>query len=301
MDLLKTKAFLNKNKISFLENEPMHTHCSFKTGGNADIFVAANSVDNVKNILDFCRETNTPITVIGNGSNLLISDRGIEGIVLSLNELNKMEIDQDTLTLQSGVSLSRACLLALEHSLTGLEFAYGIPGSIGGAVYMNAGAYGGEIADIIVSATVLTPTGEIITIEKDSMALGYRTSIFKTKGYIILSAKFSLKKGNNTEIKAKMDELMNKRRDKQPLQYPSAGSTFKRPQGHFAGALIEQAGLMGKTVGGAMVSEKHAGFIINYNDATTDNIVDLINEVKKEVKEKFGIELEKEIIYIGRE
>ena len=300
MDLLKTKAFLNENKISYLENEPMNTHCSFKTGGNADIFVAANSVDDVKNIIDFCRETNTPLTVIGNGSNLLVSDRGIEGIILSLTELNKAEVDQNTLTLQSGISLSRACLLALENSLTGLEFAYGIPGSIGGAVYMNAGAYGGEMADIIVSATVLTPTGNIITIEKGGMELGYRTSIFKTKGCIILSAKFCLEKGEKTEIKAKMDELMNRRRDKQPLQYPSAGSTFKRPKGHFAGALIEQAGLKGSTVGGAMVSEKHAGFIINYNDATTDNIVDLIKYVKKSVKEKFGIELEKEIIYIGR-
>ncbi len=300
MNLLKAKAFLEENNITYRENEPMHLHCSFKTGGNADIFVAVNSVEELKAVFNLCRTYSLPLTVLGNGSNLLISDRGIEGIVLSLAGLNKAEVSGNTLTLEAGVTLTRACISALENSLTGLEFAYGIPGSIGGAVYMNAGAYGGEIADVIVSATVLAENGEIIKIKRSDMSLGYRKSIFKEKGYIILSAKFCLNKGNSTEIKAKMDELMNRRRDKQPLQFPSAGSTFKRPEGHFAGALIEESGLKGKTVGGAMVSEKHAGFIINHNNATTDDILTLIDEVKKAVNEKFGIELEREIIFVGR-
>ncbi len=301
MDLLKTKAFLEENRIPYRENEPMNIHCSFKTGGNADVFVTANSVTDIKIVFDFCKAEQMPLTVLGNGTNLLISDRGICGIVLSLEKLCKTEVSGNTIILESGVSLTGACVTALENSLSGLEFAYGIPGSIGGAVFMNAGAYGGEIRDVIVSATVLTDNGKIITVKKEDMALGYRTSIFKTNGYIILSVEFLLQNGNKDEIKSKMDELMGRRRDKQPLQFPSAGSTFKRPEGYFAGALIENAGLKGKTFGGAMVSEKHAGFIINYKNATSDDILGLVDLVKKSVKEKFGVELEKEIIYIGRE
>lgn len=301
MNLKLITAFLKENCIPYTENESMALHTTFKTGGNADVFVLPDTAEQLKGITGFCRENNIPVTVIGNGSNILVSDRGIEGVVITLAKLNSITLqDTETVTCGAGVPLTAVCLYALKHSLSGLEFAYGIPGSVGGALYMNAGAYGGEIKNVIFSADVLDKNGNITTVLAEDMCLGYRTSIFKTDKSIILSATFKLQKGDEAEIKSNMDELMSRRRDKQPLEYPSAGSTFKRPAGNFAGALIEQSGLKGTAVGGAMVSEKHAGFIINYNKATSGDVLRLIEKVQQSVFEKHGVMLEPEVIYLGR-
>ena len=240
--------------------------------------------------------------ILGNGSNLLVSDNGIEGAVITLDgDFKEITVDGDIITSGSGAKLSRLCSVALENSLTGLEFAYGIPGSVGGAMYMNAGAYGGEMKDVALSVTALTPDGEIREVPAEELALGYRTSIFKTNGDIILFAKYKLAQGDPAAIKEKMDDVMNRRKTKQPLEYPSAGSVFKRPEGAFAGTLIEQCGLKGKTVGGAQVSEKHAGFIINIGGATCDDVMGLVKLVQDTVKAETGYFLEREIIRTGRE
>lgn len=301
MNLKLITAFLEQNNILFSENENMASHTTFKTGGNADVFVCPETAEQLKCVIDHCRENNIPVTVIGNGSNILVSDNGIEGVVITLAKINNISLSgTEEITCGAGASLTAVCLFALKHSLTGLEFAYGIPGSVGGALYMNAGAYGGEIKNVVFSAQVLDKSGDITTVEEKDMLLGYRTSAFKTNGSIIISVTLKLQTGKPNEIKAEMDELMSRRRDKQPLEYPSAGSTFKRPAGHFAGALIEQSNLKGTCAGGAMVSEKHAGFIINYNNATTGDILALIENVQKTVYKKYGVMLEPEVIYIGR-
>ena len=237
---------------------------------------------------------------MGNGSNLLVSDGGIEGAVISLAGINGISSDGEKITCGAGAMLSSVCLKALSLSLTGLEFAYGIPGTAGGALYMNAGAYGGQMADVIESAECLTASGEIKTLKKEDMQLGYRSSVFKNGGLIIISLTLALKKGDKTEIKAEMDDLLNRRKQKQPLEYPSAGSTFKRPEGYFAGALIEKNGLKGLTVGGAQVSEKHAGFVINRGGATAADVKALIGKIQKKVFENDGVMLEPEVIFTGR-
>lgn len=292
--------FLENENIEYRQNEPMRAHTTFKIGGEADIFIIPASPAALIYAVKKCNELEIPYFILGNGSNLLVSDGGIEGAVIRLSGINSIISDGEKITCGAGAMLSSVCLKALSLSLTGLEFAYGIPGTAGGALYMNAGAYGGQTADVIESAECLTASGEIKTLKKEDMRLGYRSSVFKKGGLIIISLTLALKKGDKTEIKAEMDDLLNRRKQKQPLEYPSAGSTFKRPEGYFAGALIEKNGLKGLTVGGAQVSEKHAGFVINRGGATAADVKALIGKIQKKVFENDGVMLEPEVIFTGR-
>lgn len=275
----------------------MKEHTSFKTGGNADILINPKDDEAVKAILTFAKEKDTPLTVVGNSSNMLVSDDGIKGIVIkTAGGLNDISLSDSMITAGAGVSLARLCIYALDNSLSGLEFAYGIPGTVGGAVYMNAGAYGGEIKDVLKGITHITP--ELITEQKSvgELSLSYRHSFYSDNdGYFILNAQFELQKDDPKLIKERMDDFLSRRKSKQPIEYPSAGSTFKRPEGYFAGKLIEDCGLKGHRIGGAMVSEKHAGFVINYDNATTEDILNLITYIQKTVKEKTGVTLETEV------
>ncbi len=295
------EEFCQDNKISFKKDEIMKNHTSFKIGGKADYFVECSNLETLKAVINAVRSRDIPYFILGKGSNLLVSDKGVRGVVISLCGMDEVTVDGKEITAGAGVTLARLCTVALEHSLTGLEFAYGIPGSVGGALYMNAGAYGGEMSQVVVSATILDNNGNVKEIALEGMRLGYRTSIFKTSGYIILSVKFALKKGEEAEIKAKMDDFMCRRKDKQPLEFPSAGSTFKRPIGNFAGALIEKNNLKGVSIGGAMVSEKHAGFVINYDNATAKDVKALMEKIKSTVLENDKVELEPEVIFVGEE
>ena len=292
--------FLENENIEYRQNEPMRAHTTFKIGGEADIFIIPASPAALIYAVKKCNELEIPYFILGNGSNLLVSDGGIEGAVISLSGINGISSDGEKITCGAGAMLSSVCLKALSLSLTGLEFAYGIPGTAGGALYMNAGAYGGQMADVIESAECLTALGEIKTLKKEDMRLGYRSSVFKNGGLIIISLTLALEKGDKTEIKTEMDDLLNRRKQKQPLEYPSAGSTFKRPEGYFAGALIEKNGLKGLTVGGAQVSEKHAGFVINRGGATAADVKALIGKIQKKVFENDGVMLEPEVIFKGR-
>lgn len=297
-DLFKVK--LSELNIEYNASEPMRDHTSFKIGGDAEVFITVKTISELKSVLSLCREYNVPYLLIGNGSNLLVSDEGIKGAVIRLEgDFKKIEVDGDYITAGAGASLTKLCLDALKNSLTGLEFGYGIPGSVGGAAYMNAGAYGGEMKDVIVSCTHLDPNLNVGTFTLDELDLSYRHSVYMKDKYVILSVKVKLQKGDSTAIKAHMDLFMQKRMDKQPLDLPSAGSVFKRPEGAFAAALIEESGLKGKSVGGAQVSEKHSGFIVNKGNATCKDVLDLVEIVKKDVKEKTGFDLEREIIYIS--
>lgn len=300
MGLDALKKYCDENRVSYKTDEMMCCHTSFKIGGAADIFITVSSLQELKGVLQVCKAQNIPHFIIGKGSNLLVSDKGIEGAVISLCYMNDISIEKDEIKCGAGVSLSEVCRKALNNSLSGLEFAYGIPGSVGGAVFMNAGAYGGEIADVILSACCIDKDGKVITVQKNEMNLGYRTSIFKTEDMTVLSAVFGLKKADKGIIEGKMQEYIGKRRDKQPLEYPSAGSFFKRPTGYFAGALIEKNGLKGFTVGGAKVSEKHAGFVINSGNATSEDVEKLSREVREKVFAAEGVMLEPEVIFIGR-
>ena len=291
---------LKEKNIAFSSDEAMSLHTSFKIGGNADIFVCPETEEQLKLVLKAAKENTVPVFILGKGSNLLVSDEGIEGAVVSISCLDAIIADGNEITCGAGAHLSKLCTSALQNSLSGLEFAYGIPGSVGGALYMNAGAYGGEMAGVVKGAYCLNENGESVYISKEDMELGYRTSIFKTNGLIITSVVFALSNGDEAEIKAKMDELMERRKSKQPLEYPSAGSTFKRPEGNFAGTLIEQNGLKGLTVGGAQVSEKHAGFVINVGGATCKDVKELIASIRKTVLENSGVALETEVISVGR-
>ncbi|MGI6278931.1 MAG: UDP-N-acetylmuramate dehydrogenase [Acutalibacteraceae bacterium] len=295
------ESFCSELGLDVKRNEPMCKHTSFKTGGAADIFINIGCASVLSTLLETAKALCVPVTVIGKGSNLLVSDRGIEGAVINLSDMDEISVEEDTITAGAGASLSALCVAAANAGLSGLEFAYGIPGSVGGALYMNAGAYGGEISQVAVSAEYVTLSGQTGIIEKKDMQLGYRTSIFKTAGDIIITkAVFRLKKGDSKEIWNKMNEYMEKRKLSQPLEFPSAGSTFKRPKGHFAGTLIEQNNLKGVSVGGAAVSQKHAGFIINTGGATTDDILKLIELVKSTVQKNNGVLLEPEVIFVGR-
>ncbi len=292
--------FLESENIEYRQNEPMRAHTTFKIGGEADIFIIPASPAALIYAVKKCGELEIPYFILGNGSNLLVSDGGIEGAVISLSGINGISYDGEKITCGAGAMLSSACLKALSLSLTGLEFAYGIPGTAGGALYMNAGAYGGQMADVIESAECLTASGEIKTLKKENMQLGYRSSVFKNGGLIIISLTLALKKGDKTEIKAEMDDLLNRRKQKQPLEYPSAGSTFKRPEGYFAGALIEKNGLKGSAVGVAQVSEKDAGLFINRGGAPAADVKALIGKIQKKVFENDGVMLEPEVIFKGR-
>ncbi len=281
-------------------DEPMKKHITFRVGGNADYFVTPNTVEEVKNVIALCKQEEMPYYILGNGSNLLVSDQGYRGVIIQIyKEMSKIEVAGDLIKAQAGALLSKIGSLALEQGLTGFEFASGIPGTLGGAVVMNAGAYGGEIKDIIEEATVLTPEGELLKLKKDELELGYRTSIIAKRDYIVLEAVIRLEAGDKEAIKQRMDELRFQRTSKQPLEYPSAGSTFKRPEGYFAGKLIQDAGLRGFQVGGAQVSEKHCGFVINKDNATAADVMELMRQVSAIVKEKFGVELEPEVKRLG--
>lgn len=279
-----------------LQNEPMKKHTTFRIGGPCDIFVKPRSIEEIRQIIEVVKENKVPYYVVGNGSNLLVSDDGYRGVIINLfNNFSDITVEGNTITASAGALLGKIGYIALKNSLTGFEFATGIPGTLGGAVVMNAGAYGGEMKDVLSEVTVLTKEGELLTLKADELELGYRTSIIAKKDYIVLEGKIQLKPGEPDKIKAVIDDLAFRRRDKQPLEYPSAGSTFKRPKDNFAGKLIMDAGLRGYTSGGAMVSDKHCGFVINKGDATCEDVIKLTDHVKEEVKNQFGIELELEV------
>ena len=286
---------------NYTENESMIEHTTFRIGGPADLFVVPTTVEGLAAVVSACNKEGIYCFILGNGSNVLVSDKGIRGVVVSTAAcLNNIElIGAYEIKCGAGVKLSRLSDLACENSLTGAEFAWGIPGTVGGAVYMNAGAYDGEMKDILVSCEYLTPDGELHTMLADEMDLSYRHSAFSENGYVIVSATVRLKAGDKGEIRAKMDDFMHRRKSKQPLEFPSAGSTFKRPVGGFAAALIDECGLKGYSVGGAQVSEKHAGFVINKGGATCFDVMRLVEHIKKEVFLNKSIKLECEIRVIG--
>lgn len=283
-------------------NEPMSRHTTFKIGGPADRFVTVENECALKQILSSAKSAQLPVFVLGNGSNLLVSDKGIRGVVLHLaGDFKTVRLLSDGCTVKAGsaASLAGVCALARSHSLTGLEFAWGIPGFVGGAVYMNAGAYGGEIKDVVTKITHITADGEVVSISGQQAELAYRHSRYIGSDDIILSAEFTLNHGESTAIAAKMEELMNRRKEKQPYEMPSAGSVFKRPQNGFAAALIDECGLKGRSVGGAQISPKHAGFIVNTGGAACADVLELIEIVKAEVLKKTGTALECEVRVTG--
>ncbi len=294
IDLLK-----NKN-IMFLEDEPMSRHTSFKIGGNCKILAYPNNVTQVQEIIKICHDKNISNVVLGRGSNLLVSDFGFDGIAICSNELNNIKLISDTeIYCESGVNLPKLCNFALKNSLSGLEFACGIPGSVGGAIFMNAGAYGGEMKDIVQSVKYMDDNGQVLELKNDELDFSYRHSFFEDRNYFILSATIRLCTHDKYDIKSKMKDLLQKRKNKQPLEFPSAGSAFKRPKVGYAAALIEECGLKGKTVGGAQISNKHSGFIVNVGNATCEDVNSLILETQKIVKNRTGIWLEPEIKFIG--
>lgn len=299
----KSETILNLAEILGCEarkNEPMSKHTSFKIGGNAEVYIKVNNLSKLSTILKECQASDVDYMILGNGSNLLVSDDGIRGVVIRLDgDFRKITLlDDTTIFCGAGATLAYLCKFALNCGLSGLEFAWGIPGTVGGAVFMNAGAYDGEMKDVVHSVSHISPSGEIGRTEKDDLNFGYRTSVYRSNNMIITGVTLKLKKGNPDEIREKMDDYMLRRSTKQPLEYPSAGSVFKRPEGNFAGALIEQCGLKGKTCGGAQVSEKHAGFIINKSNATAKDVRDLIGEIQKTVSDKTGYNLECELIIL---
>jgi len=302
MDLQKIyeimKKFLSENEIKL--NEPMKYHTSFRIGGPADIMVLPTNQEQVKNIVKICRDYGIPFFVMGNGTNLLVRDEGIRGVVIKLAQnFNDAQVHKNIVKCKAGMSLSMAAKIALENSLSGLEFAHGIPGTIGGAAVMNAGAYDGEMADVIRKVTVLDLDGNVYELPKSQLEYGYRTCNLQNGDRILLEVELELKPGNYDDIKRKMEDFSLRRKAKQPLNLPSAGSAFKRPPGNYAGALIEQAGLKGYRIGDAMISDKHAGFIVNIGNATFEDVMKLIKYVQKQVKEKFNVELESEIKILG--
>ena len=292
------QEILEDNRI--LEAEPMSRHTTFRIGGPAELFVVPETVDEIAKIIAVCREEAAPYFVLGNGSNLLVSDKGYRGVVVQLyRSFGQITLEGNEIHAQAGALLSGIAAVARDASLTGFEFAGGIPGTLGGAVVMNAGAYGGEMKDVLKEVTVLTPEGEILTLQADQLQMGYRTSVIKEAGYIVLEAVISLEKGDQEAIRSRMQELAGMRSSKQPLSYPSAGSTFKRPEGYFAGKLIMDSGLRGYQVGGAQVSEKHCGFVINTGNATAKDVTTLMSDVQRIVMEKFGVKLEPEVKFLG--
>lgn len=289
--------YVKNEGISYIENEPMALHTTFKIGGPARLAVFPKNENEISEVIKKCKEENVRYMVVGNGSNLLVADEGIDAVVILLGkEFGEVKlIDDTTIFAEAGASLMKVCRFALENGLSGLEFAYGIPGSCGGGAFMNAGAYGGELGDVMFRCDHIDQDGNKGSLEGDDLKLAYRHSAYYENGCVITGAYFKMQKADKEEIKAKMADYMSRRRDKQPLEYPSAGSTFKRPEGNFAGALIEQCGLKGTSVGGAEISTKHAGFVINKGGATCKDVLDLCKKVADTVKAEKGIDLEMEV------
>lgn len=292
------KKAIGENNV--IENEPMSKHTTFRIGGNADIFVTPQSTEDIENVIKIAEKTNTPYYIIGNGSNLLVKDNGIRGIVIQIyKKYSDITVNGNEITVQSGALLSTVAKKAMENSLTGFEFASGIPGTIGGAVCMNAGAYGGEIKDVLVSCKVLKD-GKVIELDNEQAGFEYRNSRIMAEKMIVLEAVLRLEKGNKEEILSKMKEFNSQRNTKQPVEFPSAGSTFKRPEGYFAAKLIDDSGLRGFSVGKAQVSPKHCGFVVNNGGATAQEVLELIEKVTEIVYDKFGVRLEPEVRIIGQ-
>ena len=289
---------LGKDRV--LVDEPMKRHTTFRIGGPADFFLLPSTVDEVRGILEICREEELPYFILGNGSNLLVSDKGYRGVIIQLyRNFSNISVEGNEICASSGALLSQIAAAARNASLTGFEFAGGIPGTLGGAVFMNAGAYGGELKDVLKEAVVMTEQGEILTLPVKKLDMGYRTSRIKKAGYLVLEARLVLEQGDMDKIRDITKDLTEKRVSKQPLEYPSAGSTFKRPEGYFAGKLIMDAGLRGYQVGDAQVSEKHCGFVINKVTATAADVLTLIENVREKVQEQFGVTLEPEVKFLG--
>ena len=285
---------------SVFADEPMSRHTTFRIGGPADYFAVPGDTDDVKKVIDLCKKEEVPYYILGNGSNLLVGDKGYRGVIIQIyKNMSEIHTDGNRIFAQAGALLSKVAAEALSHSLKGFEFASGIPGTLGGAVMMNAGAYGGEMKQVLESARVLTPEGEIKTLKEEELDLGYRTSVIAKKNYIVLEAVIRLETGDAESIRSYMEELKEKRVTKQPLEYPSAGSTFKRPEGYFAGKLIEDAGLRGFQVGNAQVSQKHCGFVINRGGATAAEVISLMGQVADKVEAASGVRLEPEVKRIG--
>ena len=289
------------NSANIIIDEPMKNHTSFKVGGPADILVLPESAKEVQAIIKLCKEYNVNYYLVGNGSNLIVKDGGIRGVVIKLTRLDRIHVEANKVIAESGASLHNVSQVALGVALKGMEFASGIPGSIGGAAAMNAGAYDGEMSMILESVLIIDGNGELLTLTKDEMELDYRNSAILKHGYAVLEVTLALHEGDKEVIKARMDTLAKKRSDIQPLEYPSAGSTFKRPVGYFSGKLIQDCNLKGVRVGGAQVSEKHSGFIINKENASAKDILDLIMMVQKIVEERFGVQLHTEVRIWGEE
>jgi UDP-N-acetylmuramate dehydrogenase len=292
-------SILNAENIK--TNEPLSNYTFTKTGGKGDLIITPKTYQEVQNVYKYSLKHNIPTTILGNGSNLIIKDGGIRGIVLILTKMNNIHLSNNKIKAQSGAGIIEVSRFALKNSLSGLEFACGIPGSIGGALHMNAGAYGGVVSDVLQEALVLDTNGDFLTLSKNEMELDYRKSSIAQNGYLVLEATFGLTPGNFNEIKTKMDELTFLRESKQPLEYPSCGSVFKRPPGYFAGKLIQDSGLQGKQIGGAQVSTKHAGFIVNVGSATATDYLKLISYIQNTVNAKFGVVLEPEVKILGED
>lgn len=284
-----------------LQNEPLKKYTYTKLGGIADYLILPTTYEEVQKIKAFTTSENIPLTIIGHGANLIIKDGGIRGIVMNLNHLNNISLHHNTIKAQSGAKLIDVSKFALKNCLSGLEFACGIPGSVGGALFMNAGAYGGEISDVLIEAIVISPSNELLYLKKDQLTSGYRTSAVAQSGYIVLEAIFELIQEEHSVIKKQVDNLTFQRETKQPLEYPSCGSVFKRPPGYFAGKLIQDSNLQGTRIGGAEISKKHAGFMVNVDNASATDYLNLIEHAQNTVKEKFGVNLETEVRIIGED
>lgn len=292
------RGFVPEENIHLQES--MAAHTTFRAGGPAECFIEIENAQQLLKIQKYLCQVEYPYTIIGNGSNLLVSDNGYQGIVLQIGKkMSGIRVAGDVITAQAGASMAQAAAAAWQNGLTGLEFASGIPGTVGGGVVMNAGAYGGELSQVVTQVQVLDKNGEFLTLDNETMEFGYRRSTIRRRPFIVTEVVLSLRPGDPAEIRAKMDELAVKRREKQPLDFPSAGSTFKRPEGYYAGELIMNAGLRGFQVGGARVSDKHCGFIVNAGNASAADIMDVIWEVQRRVKDRFGVDLESEVVFLG--
>lgn len=291
----------NVPEEDILTEEPMSRHTTFRIGGEAACFIRISSEEQLRKLIPYFENVGVEYFVLGKGSNLLVGDKGYPGVILQISDAcQQIEAEENRLQVQAGAALSKVALFAMERGFEGLEFAAGIPGTVGGGVVMNAGAYGGEMKQVVESVRVLSSEGEILTLDNDTMEFGYRTSIIRNRNFTVLSVTFRLREGNREEIRARIEDFQKRRMEKQPLNYPSAGSTFKRPEGYFAGKLIMDAGLRGFQIGDARVSDKHCGFVVNVGKATARDVTDVIEEVQEKVRERFGVSLEREVIYLGK-
>ena len=291
----------NVPEEDILTEEPMSRHTTFRIGGEAACFIRISNEEQLRKLIPYFENVGVEYFVLGKGSNLLVGDKGYPGVILQISDAcQQIEAEENRLQVQAGAALSKVALFAMERGLEGLEFAAGIPGTVGGGVVMNAGAYGGEMKQVVESVRVLSSEGEILTLDNDTMEFGYRTSIIRNRNFTVLSVTFRLREGNREEIRARIEDFQKRRMEKQPLNYPSAGSTFKRPEGYFAGKLIMDAGLRGFQIGDARVSDKHCGFVVNVGKATARDVTDVIEEVQEKVRERFGVSLEREVIYLGK-